>query len=167
MREFDEKSITAAVLARMDECQDPRFKQVMTSLITHLHDFVREVKLTEAEWITAIGFLTDIGKMCSEKRQEFILLSDTLGVSILVITINHPGERWHHRFHRAGPVLLGRRARDAAGREPGGRREGRARLTTPAACSAATAGPSPGPSSTSGQATGRAPTTCRWKETWA
>jgi hydroxyquinol 1,2-dioxygenase len=90
MREFDEKSITAAVLARMDECQDPRFKQVMTSLITHLHDFVRDVKLTEAEWITAIGFLTDTGKMCSDKRQEFILLSDTLGVSILVITINNP-----------------------------------------------------------------------------
>jgi hydroxyquinol 1,2-dioxygenase len=90
MREFDEKSITAAVLARMDQCDDPRFKQVMTSLITHLHDFVREVKLTEAEWINAILFLTDTGKTCTDKRQEFILLSDTLGVSILVITINHP-----------------------------------------------------------------------------
>lgn len=92
MREFDEKSVTAAVLARMDECQDARFKQVMTSLITHLHDFVRDVKLTEAEWITAIQFLTDTGKTCTEKRQEFILLSDTLGVSILVITLNHPAE---------------------------------------------------------------------------
>ena len=66
MREFDEKSVTAAVLARMDECQDARFKQVMTSLITHLHDFVRDVKLTEAEWITAIQFLTDTGKTCTE-----------------------------------------------------------------------------------------------------
>lgn len=92
MREFDEKSITAAVLARMDQCNDARFKQVMTSLITHLHDFVREVKLTEAEWINAIMFLTDTGKTCTDKRQEFILLSDTLGVSILVITINHPSE---------------------------------------------------------------------------
>jgi hydroxyquinol 1,2-dioxygenase len=90
MREFDEKSVTAAVLARMGECQDARFKQVMTSLITHLHDFVRDVKLTEAEWITAIQFLTDTGKTCTEKRQEFILLSDTLGVSILVITLNNP-----------------------------------------------------------------------------
>jgi hydroxyquinol 1,2-dioxygenase len=90
MREFDEKSITAAVLARMDQCDDPRFRQVMGSLITHLHDFVREVKLTEAEWFTAIQFLTDTGKTCTDKRQEFILLSDTLGVSILVITINHP-----------------------------------------------------------------------------
>jgi hydroxyquinol 1,2-dioxygenase len=90
MREFDQKSITAAVLDRMNECDDPRFKQVMTSLITHLHDFVREVKLTEQEWINAILFLTDVGKMCDPKRQEFILLSDTLGVSILVITLNHP-----------------------------------------------------------------------------
>jgi hydroxyquinol 1,2-dioxygenase len=90
MREFDEKSITAAVLARMDQCEDPRFKQVMTSLVTHLHDFVREVKLTDAEWFGAIQFLTDVGKTCTEKRQEFILLSDTLGVSILVITLNHP-----------------------------------------------------------------------------
>jgi hydroxyquinol 1,2-dioxygenase len=90
MREFDEKSITAAVLARMDQCDDPRFKQVMTSLVTHLHDFVREVKLTDAEWFGAIQFLTAVGQTCTDKRQEFILLSDTLGVSILVITLNHP-----------------------------------------------------------------------------
>jgi hydroxyquinol 1,2-dioxygenase len=90
MREFDEQSITPAVLARMDQCQDPRFKQVMTSLITHLHQFVREVKLTDAEWFQAIQFLTGVGQTCTDKRQEFILLSDTLGVSILVITLNHP-----------------------------------------------------------------------------
>ena len=90
MREFDERSITDAVLARMDQCEDPRFKQVMSSLVTHLHQFVREVKLTEAEWFAAIQFLTDTGKTCTDKRQEFILLSDTLGVSILVITLNHP-----------------------------------------------------------------------------
>ncbi len=90
MREFDEQSITAAVLARMDQCEDPRFRQVMASLVTHLHQFVREVKLTDAEWFGAIQFLTDVGKTCTEKRQEFILLSDTLGVSILVITLNHP-----------------------------------------------------------------------------
>jgi hydroxyquinol 1,2-dioxygenase len=93
MREFDEKSITAAVIERMAECRDPRFKQVMTSLVTHLHDFVREVKLTEAEWMTAIQFLTEVGKTCTEKRQEYILLSDTLGVSVLVITLNHPADQ--------------------------------------------------------------------------
>lgn len=92
MREFDEKSITAAVLARMENCQDARFRQVMTSLVTHLHDFVREVKLTEREWFGAIQFLTAVGQKCDPKRQEFILLSDTLGVSILVITLNHPAE---------------------------------------------------------------------------
>jgi hydroxyquinol 1,2-dioxygenase len=92
MREFDEQSITPAVIARMNQCQDPRFRQVMTALVTHLHDFVREVKLTEAEWITAIQFLTDVGKTVTDKRQEFILLSDTLGVSILVITLNNPAE---------------------------------------------------------------------------
>jgi hydroxyquinol 1,2-dioxygenase len=59
-------------------------------LIKHLHDFVRDVQLTEAEWFTAIQFLTDVGKTCTDKRQEFILLSDTLGVSVLVITLNHP-----------------------------------------------------------------------------
>lgn len=92
MREFDEKSITRAVIARLDQCEDPRFKQVMSSLVTHLHDFVREVQLTEEEWINAIQFLTDVGQTCTPQRQEFILLSDTLGVSVLVITLNHRAE---------------------------------------------------------------------------
>jgi hydroxyquinol 1,2-dioxygenase len=93
MREFDEKSITEAVVARLSQSDDPRFKSVMTALITHLHDFVREVQLTEAEWLTAIEFLTDVGKTCTPKRQECILLSDTLGVSVLVITLNHPADQ--------------------------------------------------------------------------
>lgn len=92
MREFDERSITQAVIERLSECDDPRFKRVMTSLITHLHDFIRDVKLTETEWLSAIGFLTAVGKACTDKRQEFMLLSDTLGASILVITLNHPSE---------------------------------------------------------------------------
>jgi hydroxyquinol 1,2-dioxygenase len=90
VREFDEKSITRAVIDRMSECDDPRFKRVMTSLVTHLHDFVRDVQLTEAEWLSALQFLTDVGHTCTDRRQEFILLSDTLGVSVLVITLNHP-----------------------------------------------------------------------------
>jgi hydroxyquinol 1,2-dioxygenase len=92
MRQFDEKSITQAVIGRLSECDDPRFKRIMSSLITHLHDFVREVSLTEAEWLSAIQFITDVGKTCTDKRQEVILLSDTLGVSILVITLNHPAD---------------------------------------------------------------------------
>lgn len=90
MREVTEFSITQAVIDRLKDAPDPRFKQVMTSLVTHLHDFVRDVRLTEAEWIRAIEFLTAVGQTCTPKRQECILLSDTLGVSILVITINHP-----------------------------------------------------------------------------
>jgi hydroxyquinol 1,2-dioxygenase len=92
MREFDENSITRAVIARLAEADDPRFKRIMTSLISHLHDFVREVELTESEWFAAIEFLTDVGRTCTSKRQEFILLSDTLGVSVLVITLNHPAD---------------------------------------------------------------------------
>ncbi len=90
MREFDQASITKAVIDRLRDCDDPRFVRVMSSLVTHLHDFIRDVKLTEAEWMTAIQFLTDVGQTCTDKRQEFILLSDTLGVSVLVITLNHP-----------------------------------------------------------------------------
>ena len=93
MREFDEQSLTQAAIDRLGACDDPRFKRVMTSLITHLHDFVRDVKLTEPEWLAAINFLTDVGQACTDKRQEVMLLSDTLGVSMLVITLNHPAEQ--------------------------------------------------------------------------
>lgn len=61
----------------------------MTSIITHLHAVVREVEPTEAEWMAAIEFLTATGQICDDKRQEFILLSDTLGVSMLIDAINH------------------------------------------------------------------------------
>jgi hydroxyquinol 1,2-dioxygenase len=93
MADLDAKSITQAVIDRLADCEDPRFKQVMTSLVTHLHDFIRDVRLTEQEWISAIQFLTAVGKTVTDKRQEFILLSDTLGASILVISLNHPSEQ--------------------------------------------------------------------------
>ena len=85
----NENTLTDAVLARMGPCANERFKTIMTSLVRHLHGFVREVELTETEWREAIGFLTATGQMCDDKRQEFILLSDTLGVSMLVDAINH------------------------------------------------------------------------------
>jgi hydroxyquinol 1,2-dioxygenase len=87
--EYDTKSITDAVVGRMAECQDARFKQVMTSLVRHLHDFARDVDLKGDEWLTAIEFLTACGKACDERRQEFILLSDTLGASMLVVALEH------------------------------------------------------------------------------
>jgi len=89
MREGTEKNLTEAVVARLSNTTDPRFKQIMSSLIRHLHSFVREVELTEEEWMAGIQFLTATGKKCDEKRQEFILLSDTLGVSMLVDALNH------------------------------------------------------------------------------
>lgn len=89
MRDFDESNITAAVLERLASTPDPRLRQVIQSLVTHLHAFVRDVEPSFAEWETAIDFLTRTGHMCDGKRQEFILLSDTLGVSMLVDAINH------------------------------------------------------------------------------
>ena len=87
--DYDTLSITDAVIGRLDECQDPRFKAVMTSLIHHLHAFAREVDLKGDEWFRAIEFLTACGKTCDDKRQEFILLSDTLGLSMLVVALEH------------------------------------------------------------------------------
>ena len=84
-----EDDITSEVLRRFDATQDPRLRQIMQSLVTHLHAFVRDVELTEAEWIKGIEFLTDTGHKCAGNRQEFILLSDTLGISILVDLISH------------------------------------------------------------------------------
>ena len=89
MRNLTEQNLTEAVLAKLEGATDARFKQVMTSLVKHLHAFVREVQLTEQEWATGIQFLTATGQKCDDKRQEFILLSDTLGVSMLVDAINH------------------------------------------------------------------------------
>ena len=87
MSEQDKLTITKAAVDRLGDCEDARFKQIMTALIHHLHDFVREVELTEKEWFKAIQFLTDTGKACVGQRQEFILLSDTLGVSMLVVML--------------------------------------------------------------------------------
>jgi hydroxyquinol 1,2-dioxygenase len=84
-----ETNLTEAALARMANCKNPRLKQVMTALIRHAHDFVREVQLSDAEWMEGIKFLTETGQKCDETRQEFILLSDVLAVSMLVVTINH------------------------------------------------------------------------------
>lgn len=89
-RELDEHTITAAVIERFRDAPDPRVKEVCTSLVKHLHDFVRDVRPSEEEWAYAIDFLTRTGKICDGNRQEFILLSDTLGISTLVDSINHP-----------------------------------------------------------------------------
>jgi hydroxyquinol 1,2-dioxygenase len=89
-RELDENTITQAVIDRFKGASDARVKEVCTSLVKHLHDFVRDVRPSEDEWAYAIDFLTRTGKICDGNRQEYVLLSDTLGVSTLVDSINHP-----------------------------------------------------------------------------
>ena len=84
-----EQTLTDVVRERWSDIPDPRLKQVMTALVKHAHAFVREIEPTQAEWATAIDFLTRTGQMCDDKRQEFILLSDVLGISMLVDAINH------------------------------------------------------------------------------
>jgi hydroxyquinol 1,2-dioxygenase len=84
-----EQNLTDVVLERWTAVADPRLREVMQSLIKHVHAFVRDIEPTEAEWATAIDFLTRIGHKCSEKRQEFILFSDVMGASMLVDAINH------------------------------------------------------------------------------
>jgi len=85
-----ERELTEQVVESFANTRDERLRTLMQSLVRHLHAFVREVEPTEAEWMSAIRFLTETGKMCDDLvRQEFILLSDTLGVSMLVDAINH------------------------------------------------------------------------------
>ncbi len=89
MRQFNEDTLTQAVIGRLGKVKDARFKQIMTSAIKHLHAFARDVKLTEEEWFEGIKFLTAVGQKCDDKRQEFILLSDVLGLSMMVVALNH------------------------------------------------------------------------------
>ena len=85
---FTEENSAEVVISRMDGCADARLKEVMSVLIRHLHAAVKEIEPTQDEWMEAIQFLTKTGHMCDDWRQEFILLSDTLGVSMLVDAIN-------------------------------------------------------------------------------
>jgi hydroxyquinol 1,2-dioxygenase len=89
MRQFTEDTLTDAVIARLKDVEDPRFKHIITSLVKHLHAFARDVQLTEEEWFEGIKFLTATGQKCDDKRQEFILLSDVLGLSMMVVAMNH------------------------------------------------------------------------------
>lgn len=89
MRNLDANTITEAVLQRHMLASTPRLKTVLDSLVRHLHDFAREVKLTEAEWEVGIAFLTRCGHITNERRQEFILLSDVLGLSMLTVAQNN------------------------------------------------------------------------------
>ncbi|MFD4507060.1 intradiol ring-cleavage dioxygenase [Streptomyces sp. NPDC058457] len=84
-----EAEITRQVLDSFGDCTDPRLKEVMESLVRHLHAFVREVRLTEDEWSKGIEFLTRTGHITDDRRQEFILLSDVLGASMQTVAVNN------------------------------------------------------------------------------
>jgi catechol 1,2-dioxygenase/hydroxyquinol 1,2-dioxygenase len=84
MKELTPETITQAVLDQMATTPNPRMKEIMASAVKHLHAFAKDVNLTPAEWIRGIAFMTEVGKLCTPARQEFILLSDTLGLSALV-----------------------------------------------------------------------------------
>lgn len=93
MRNLDEDNITRAVLAMHASANNARLKQIMTSLVQHLHGFARDIQLSEEEWFGGIQFLTEVGQITTDVRQEFILLSDTLGLSMLVTALNNKKPR--------------------------------------------------------------------------
>src|SRR3954466_3777299 len=88
MQLVTEDNITALAADRWGTARDPRTAQLLTALVRHLHDFAREVRLTEAEWMAAIDWLTRTGQISDAKREEFILASDVLGLSMLVVQMN-------------------------------------------------------------------------------
>ena len=89
MQLVTEDNITDLAAQRWGTARDPRLAEVMTALVRHLHDFAREVRLTEAEWAAAVQWLTRAGQISDDKREEFILASDVLGLSMLVVQMNH------------------------------------------------------------------------------
>jgi hydroxyquinol 1,2-dioxygenase len=84
-----EQELIDTVVASFDKCEDPRLRELMQSLVRHLHAFVRDVRLGEEEWNMAIQFLTACGNITDDRRQEFILLSDVLGVSMQTVAVNN------------------------------------------------------------------------------
>jgi hydroxyquinol 1,2-dioxygenase len=86
---FTEEGSAEVVAASFAGTPDPRLRELLTGLVRHLHAFVRETGLTQAEWAAAVQFLTEVGRRCDANRQEMILLSDVLGISMLVETVNN------------------------------------------------------------------------------
>ena len=89
MQLVTEDNISELAVERWATAKDPRMAELMTAFVRHLHDFAREVRLTEAEWMAAMQWLTAAGQISNEKREEFILASDVLGLSMLVVQMNH------------------------------------------------------------------------------
>src|SRR6476620_8404748 len=107
MRQFSETELTAAVIRSFDDTPDPRAKFLLQELVKSLHDYVRKTDLTFEEWGYAIDFLTRTGQKCTPIRQEFILLSDTLGVSILVDAVFFLNDAGTTETTVLGPFYVG------------------------------------------------------------
>src|ERR1700692_394669 len=107
MPQFNDTELTAAVLRSFEEVPDPRVKFLMEELVKSLHDYVRKTDLTFGEWEYAIDFLTRTGQKCTASRQEFILLSDVLGVSMLVDAVNHREREGATQTTVLGPFYVG------------------------------------------------------------
>ncbi len=101
-----EDAVTAAVVESFAGAPDDRYREVMQSLVRHLHAFARDVRLTQAEWDAAVGFLTRVGHITDDRRQEFILLSDVLGLSMLTIAINAPASAGATESTVFGPFFV-------------------------------------------------------------
>jgi hydroxyquinol 1,2-dioxygenase len=119
-----EQDLVDTVVASFESSPDPRLKEIMQSLTRHLHSFVREVRLTEKEWDTAIAFLTEAGHITDDRRQEFILLSDVLGISMQTVAVNNEAYANATEATVFGPFFVGdapfiENGGDIAGEAPG------------------------------------------------
>jgi len=101
-----EDELVERVVASFADTPDPRLKELLTSLTRHLHAFIRDVRLTEAEWETAIEFLTAVGHITDDRRQEFVLLSDVLGASMQTIAVNNQAYKGATEATVFGPFFL-------------------------------------------------------------
>ncbi len=105
-QEAVEDRLVTSVISSFDDCQDPRLQEVMVSLVRHLHSFIRDVRLTDDEWATAIDFLTQAGHITDDVRQEFILCSDVLGASMQTINVNNVSYEGATEATVFGPFFL-------------------------------------------------------------
>ncbi|MFR0359559.1 dioxygenase [Streptomyces sediminimaris] len=120
MRDLTSDGITPAVISTMRETKDPRLAEILGSLVRHLHDFVRDVELTEDEWAAGVDFLTRTGHTCTPTRQEFILLSDVLGVTMLVDALGNRRPAKATQNSVLGPYFREDRPRHADGADISG-----------------------------------------------
>src|SRR5215212_7081484 len=107
MRQFNETELTAAVIRSFDDTPDPRAKFLLQELVKSLHEYVSRTDLTFEEWEYAIDFLTRTGQKCTPIRQEFILLSDVLGVSMFYYSVNYFKDAAATETTVLGPFYVG------------------------------------------------------------